>query len=66
MKRRIVIAVIVALALGACRRLVVLDPSPDGAVPDAIARDGGDDGGGNDGGGPVQDAGAIGDAATAD
>ena len=65
MRRRVVIAVIVALALGACQRFVVLDPSPDGGLPDAAANDGGDDGGGGDGG-VVQDAGGIGDAATFD
>jgi len=63
-RRRVVVAVIVALALGACSRLVVLDPSPDGGIPDAIAHDGGDDGGSD--GGFVQDAGSIGDAALAD
>lgn len=64
MRRRVVIAVIVALALGACTRRVVLDPSPDsgsGFVPDAGV---GNDGGVGDGGG--QDGGAIGDAALAD
>lgn len=64
MRRRVVIAVIVALALAACTRHVVLDPSPDsgsGFVPDAAP---GNDGGGGDGG--VQDGGSIGDAALAD
>jgi hypothetical protein len=65
-RRCVVIAVIVALALGGCRRLVVLDPAPDGGVSDSIAPDAGDDGGVGDGGGPVQDAGAIGDAALID
>ena len=59
--KRIIIAVLVAIGVVACTRVVVLDPQPDsGALPDSVSH--------NDGGldGFVQDAGSIGDAALAD
>lgn len=69
--KRVVLAIVMAVACAACTRQVVLDPPPDGssALPDAV---GGHDGGGGDGGvqdggvqdgGGLPDAGVIGDAA---
>ncbi len=62
---RVVVAIAIAVGLGACTRMVVLEPPPDGGgeLPDAFhASDGGGDGGVQDGGG-LPDAGVIGDAA---
>jgi len=54
---------VIALALAACTRFVILDPSPDGGtdghgIPDAAAVP--------DGGGPLPDAVTVQDAGTLD
>jgi hypothetical protein len=66
-------AVVIALGIGSCDRVVELTAQPDASgMHDGGAPDGGDDGGliGDDGGGVLDggglDGGAIGDAFTGD
>ena len=61
-----VVAVVAALAIAACDRVVDLTPPPDAARGDAaFSPDGGTDGAGFDGG-ALPDAGSVPDGFTAD